>query len=370
MTNKTPCIYFYLPEDYWQINDDVLGVLNRYLNGDMAFSDLWEWHVKTHPSLKSDGLFAWIIQPYLFMKKRGLLCELTPKIPSQGIVIMSRKFVKDDLKPGSDRVFVIAKSDSKVLKYAQLHVVENIHEDLVQRPSSLWKSCFIPHFPQPGLMPRSYEYGDRFQNIAYFGLDRNLAPELCTPQWVDRLTSLGFNWRIVERDSWHDYRNIDAIVAVRSFDKFTYTVKPASKLYNAWHAGVPAILGAESSFQSERRSNLDYLEVKSADQIIDALILLKDDKDLRQKIIENGKKRSQNIQQHQVADYWERFFKQDVYPYYHNWISSSKFKQGLFILARNYEVKLKKPISSKFLRFRGQIKQSLVSLFPFLNYSK
>jgi hypothetical protein len=39
----------------------------------------------------------------------------------------------------------------------------------------------------------------------------------------------------------------------------------AIKLYNCWHAGVPAVLGAESAFRANRRSDLDYLEVQSLD---------------------------------------------------------------------------------------------------------
>ena len=43
--------------------------------------------------------------------------------------------------------------------------------------------------------------------------------------------------------------------------------KPFTKLVNAWRAGVPAILGPESAFQSLHRENTDYFDVRSLDEI-------------------------------------------------------------------------------------------------------
>lgn len=366
MNNQPPTIFFYLPEVYWQVNDDLLLVLNHYLDGSMTFAELWEWHVMTHPSLKSDGLFAWIVQPYLYLKIRGLSCELTSQIPTQGIAILPRKFVDNDLKPGAGCVFVLVKSDCTTLKYAQIHLVENPNEGLMhQNPSKNWKSFFIPHFPQPGLRPRDSKWGDRFQNIAYFGLDTNLAPQLRTPEWGEHLASLGFNWQIIERAHWHDYTNVDAVVAVRSFDSCTYNWKPASKLYNAWHGGVPAILGAESSFRSERRNPLDYIEVTSSEQIIDSLISLREDKRLRQEMIDNGRNRAEDTKPDRIADQWEKFLEQEAIPYYHRWLSLSKFHQNLFILIRSYDVGYKNLLRSRFLRVRGQSQKILKSIFSF-----
>jgi hypothetical protein len=357
MSYQIPCTYFYLPEAYWQIEDDLMSVLDCYLKGGMNLSDLWEWHTRTHPSLKSDGLFAWIVQPYLYLKGRGFFCELTSEIPSQGIVILPRKFVEDDLKPSSGCLFIMAKSDCKVLKYAHIHIVENIYEDLIQRPSNLWKSYFVPHFPQPGLMPRDPQHGDRFENVIYAGLESNLDPQLRTAKWKERLAKLDFNWQVLDRSHWHKYTDADVIVAVRSFDKCTYNWKPASKLYNAWCAGVPAILGPESSFQSERKSELDYIEVKSASEIIEALLLLRDNKELRQRIINNGKERSITRHPNVVANHWANLITKYAYPYYDEWTSSSKFHHGFFILARDYDTALRKQVLPKCRRFRGQIKQ-------------
>ncbi|MEM6503367.1 MAG: hypothetical protein AAF685_16220 [Cyanobacteria bacterium P01_C01_bin.89] len=356
MNSQAPQTYFYLPKVYWEIKEDLVAVLERYSAGEWSFSELWEWHVQSHESLKSDGLFAWIVQPYLYLRSRGVPCELTAEIPSEGIIICAGKFVDRDIKPGKDRVLVVAKGDGPVVRYAQIHLVGNVHEAILQRSSRTWRNKFISHFPHPGLMPRDPVHGDRFQNIAYMGLDTNLAPELRTPEWREKLEKLGFRWKIVSRDRWHDYTDVDAIVAVRSFDSCTYNWKPASKLFNAWLAGTPAILGAESSFQSERKSALDYIEAKSSKEIIDALLTLRGDQTLRQKMVKNGARRSKHIQPEAVVDQWEAFLKKEVYSYYERWTSTSQLKRDLFMRKRDLDLDIRKPIRDKAEEFKGQLK--------------
>jgi hypothetical protein len=73
----------------------------------------------------------------------------------------------------------------------------------------------------------------------------------------------GLAWRLVPRQHWHDYSDVDVVVAVRSFDHND----PPSKFHNAWHAGVPAVL-RESAYQANRKRDLDYLEVSSADDVM------------------------------------------------------------------------------------------------------
>src|SRR5262245_14056313 len=87
------------------------------------------------------------------------------------------------------------------------------------------------------------------------------------------INKLGMNWKMMPRERWHDYSNIDAIVAVRPLVNHQHVAdssdrKPASKLCKAWLAGVPAILSPEVTFQDIRRSELDYLEARNVPEIM------------------------------------------------------------------------------------------------------
>jgi hypothetical protein len=358
----TPTIYFYFPEDY-RLEDQTLDLMiDRYLQRSIDMKELWEWHVASHPSLRSDGLFAWIIQPYVHLKSRGFPCELVTSLPSSGIVLLPRKYVPDDLKPGKDLLFVMIKGDGNAHQYSQIHLIENSAEAFA-RDSRLWKSHFMPHFPQPGLQPRDPQRGDRFENIAYSGLETNLAAELRSPEWKAQLQSLGFNWMIVDRDRWHDYRNIDAVVAVRSFQEQGFTWKPASKLLTAWHAGVPAILGRESAFQAERKSELDYIEVSSPTEIINALQRLREDLVYRQKMIENGKLRAPQTHVDQITAQWQSFLTDVAIPAHEQWSKASKVEQEFFMWQRDVAINTK-PIRARVSRLEWRVKKVVKSLLP------
>jgi hypothetical protein len=355
---QPPTIYFYLPEVYWLADERCPDILEQYCNQEID-GDLWKWHVATHSSLKSDGLFAWVIQPYLHLRAIGFPCQIVSTLPKSGIVIVPRKFVPEHLRPGKNLLIVMIKADCKLHKYAQIHIIENPNEEM-RRSSDLWKSHFIPHFPQPGLLPRNSNE-NRFENISYFGLEANLAPELCALDWENRLKAMDFNWSIVGRDRWHDYTQTDAMVAVRSFQTQGYNWKPASKLFNAWHAGIPAILGRESAYQAERKSKLDYIEVSTPEEIIAALQKLRDEPKLRQAMIENGRLRAERTQPEKIALQWRQFLTHIAVPAYHCWRNSSDVSQQSFALIR-YLAAESRELRSQTRKMQGQVRSLVKSM--------
>ncbi len=189
------------------------------------------------------------------------------------------------------------------------------------------------------MIKRDPNRGSKFENIAYFGVNVSLAPQLLEPSWSARLESIGLNWQIVSEERWHDYSNVDAVVAVRSFDeKQEYKHKPASKLYNAWLAGVPAILGADSAFRAEYQTDLDYIEVKSIDEIIAALQRLRDDNQLYQAMVRNGQARGEKISSQTVTEKWKQFFTDTAIPAYYQWCKLSSLQQKLWLARQNLVV--------------------------------
>ena len=62
---------------------------------------------------------------------------------------------------------------------------------------------------------------------------------------------------------------------MRDLTESDYFAKPASKLVNAWHAGVPALLGPEPAYQA-LRMQFDYIEIRSPEDAIREVIRLKE----------------------------------------------------------------------------------------------
>ena len=313
--DNLPPIYFYLPDADWR--DDFPTIPDVY----------WEEFGR--------GIYCWTLQTYLYLKADGFPCELVKRIPDEGIVIAHRDSFSYELRPTKKVLMVCIKPDRNHHPYAQLHVVQN-----PQDAKNLKNSYFIPLWRQPGLIPRDSTRGDCFKNIAYFGITYNLASELKASSWSKELEDLGLNWQIVPKNHWHDYSNIDAIVAVRNFQRPDNTQKPATKLYNSWHAGVPAILGRESAFQSQRKSELDYFEVGSVGEAISVLKRLKDNPELCKQVRENAKNRLQETDSQNIVKQWRSFLTDVAKLEYQHWCSASKLLKTLYFQSCYWSIKL------------------------------
>lgn len=315
MARATPPIYFYLSQLCW-VPVNIQAALS---NAEIPIN------------IFSYGPCCWTLQTYLHLKAAGFPCQFVRKLPKQGIVLAHRDCLPNRLKPGRELLLVCLQADRKQAHpYAQLHIVQNL-----EQTKRIENSHFIHHWIQPGLIPRNLARGNRFENIAFFGTPENLAPELSTPTWQEQIAALGLNWQVVHRDRWHDYSQVDAILAVRDFTGKTYPTKPATKLQNAWHTGVPAILGNESAFRAERKSELDYLEVNSVEDLLTALRRLRDDQVLRQAIVNNGWQRAQETQTEQLVNDWCQLLTQIVVPAYEQWCSISESAQFAFLAQRS-----------------------------------
>ncbi|MCM8781782.1 MAG: hypothetical protein NC828_01860 [Candidatus Omnitrophica bacterium] len=325
MKNRLPPIYFYLSGDYWQ----------RQMPE--TIHDYWRWldtiDFSSYPLFYS--VYDLVLQTYLYLKTIGFPCELVKEMPAEGIIIGHRYCFPDNLYPRPKTLVICILADKRtphdrgLHPYAQIHVVQNPYEEKI-----ICSSVYIPIWPQPNLIPRDINRGNKFENIAYMGQRGELAAELQDPAWSKKIRFLGLNWYILgEKIKWNDYSYIDAVVAVRSFtNKHKYSWKPASKLVNAWRAGVPAILGVESAYQAERRSELDYIEVKSTDEIIAALTQLRGDKVLYRAMIENGRSRSQEFNIDKILERWKFFLTEVASAAYEGWCAKTFWDRKMFIL--------------------------------------
>jgi hypothetical protein len=261
-------------------------------------------------------------------------------MPEKGIVIADRDTLGNKYPYLGEVMLICAKSDKEFHPSAHLHVVHN-PIDCQNKRNSLWNPYHIPHWPQPGLIPRSRDRASLVENIAYLGTRSNLAKEFNTDKWKQALTDLGCNWLpIFSPSSWNDYSNIDVVVAVRSFEDGSYLNKPASKLINCWQASVPAILGgSESAFASIRKSELDFLSVSSIDEAINMVSKLKKNPKLYMLMIENGQKRFQDFNESKVTYNWIEFFEKSAFPEYSRWLKLSEFHRLRLFTMRYFKLK-------------------------------
>ena len=135
MSNKLPPIYFYIPQSDWP-KDEMPESADTY----------WEGFAR--------GIYCWVLQTYLRLKADDFPCELIGTMPTEGIVFTHRDSLPDKLKkPGSKLLIVCLQAERQPHPYAQLQVVQNPQQLHIQS-KCFWQSYFIPHWRQPGLIPR------------------------------------------------------------------------------------------------------------------------------------------------------------------------------------------------------------------------
>jgi hypothetical protein len=272
------------------------------------------------------GVYAWTVQTFQRLRDAGMNVELSDQLPSEGIMVAHRKSIPRNFVPPAGVLFVCLRADATWHPYAHLHIVIN---RLALNP--WYPAVYMPHWPQPGLIPRDPARGDRWENAAFFGDDACIAAEMRGGEWESILRELKLNWNHVPPDKWHDFSEVDVVVAIRDFiGKHRYANKPPTKLFNAWHAGVPAILGRESAYELERQGPLDYLEARTVPDLVAALRRLRDEPDLRRDMIANGRERAKESTPTVITAQWTNFFKTVAEPTYEKWRKAGTWQRCLF----------------------------------------
>ncbi len=259
------------------------------------------------------GERVWILQTYLHLKAAGRPVELRAEPPDGGIVVFH---AKHDKALGLRRlwmrrsILVGVRADNREPLIADAEVLQNrwFADERVR--------YHIPHWPQPGLIPRDPSRGERIRRAAFKGHSVNVHPALEDPSWEAFLAGRGMVWEYdageCDRRSrdrralcWHDYSAVDLIVALRPDSPVFHRSKPASKLVNAWAAGVPAILGPEVAFRDLRRSELDYIECSTVEEARAAVLKLLEEPGLYRAMVENGRARAAEFTRDAVRRRWE-----------------------------------------------------------------
>ena len=265
-------IYFYIPEHHLPSKERrsewMSGIIPPLLEGG-----------------KSASVQAWVFQTWAELGN-SVDTALVTELPSSGAIITLSNLLPKGFRASSDQFVAAVVADFLPHPGAQLQIVQN-----AEHAQRLPGSVFMPHWPQPNLIARDPSRGDRFEKAAFFGDSSNLLPELADPRFAARLQNeAGIRLEIRGAEQWHDYSDVDLVLAIRDFSRARHLHKPATKLYNAWLACVPLIGGGDSAYAAEARAGSDYLSAHSAEECIRLVKQLRDHPTLRHSIVKSGQK--------------------------------------------------------------------------------
>jgi hypothetical protein len=260
------------------------------------------------------GEMAWIAQTFLRLARAGHPVRLSDACPREGLVVFhtkQRRALRRSLPDPRGVILAAVRADNSESLIADFEVLQN------GTLADGRRRLAMPHWPQPGLVPRAGARGTMVRNAAYKGFSRNLHPDLRSSDWLDVLQREGLSWRVDDAEfreegtdasdlAWNDFSTVDVLVAVRPPDRRGHTSKPPTKLVNAWLAGVPAVLGREVAYRELRRSPLDYLEVSSLAEAIEAVRRLVHDPELYRAMVANGRERAEEWSVKRITEAWAR----------------------------------------------------------------
>jgi hypothetical protein len=282
---------------------------------------------------KAAAAQCWIYQTWALLREAGIDTALLTDMPREGIVLALSATLHASLRldhhlPNLFLVDIVA--DALPHPAAHFHLLQNrAHAHRLPR------SYFMPHWPQHRLIPRDPNRHLRFERLSFFGDPQNLATLFSTPSWQQRLKQeLSLTWEIRLADRWHDYADVDAVVAIRNFSSAAQLHKPATKLYNAWLAGVPFIGGNDSAYRADGRPGVDYLLARSPEELIEHLHHLKEDPIFRSRLITNGLKAGRVFHQAATLERWKILIKEELPALALQWKKESCLKRRCSLIAQ------------------------------------
>ena len=251
-----------------------------------------------------NGFDCWVLRTYYELRVAGRPVTIGPTVaPGRVNIVGVRDFGRRDAR--ADAFFAIPRLDAHDPKLADFV----IHQNGLRGRGPTWD--WVPHWAQPGMEPRDPARQARVERLVFKGAEINLDADFKLGDFREALASVGVTLDIdVVRDgdrdnNWGDYRGADAVLAARNLTEYDARQKPASKLINAWRGEVPALLGPEPAYQEQRRSELDYLEVRGPRDVIAAIKRLQEQPGLFAAMVENGRDRRVSFDDEHLRARWE-----------------------------------------------------------------
>ena len=315
-------VYFYCPSeeivgsvpertaDYWSwINEVIPNCPARTASGQVC-----DWH----------GPYSWTIQTWMHLREHGYACRLVSTIPDEGIIVSHSDFWDSGFTPSAGQYLVEMKPD-------RVQSLQQSHFTIVQSPCDPFYRDLganggnvrvVDYWPQPNIVRRDHGRGHVVRRAFFSGNHPSFSPSVKDVR--AKLRKVGIEFEMRPRRLWHDYADADLAIAVRQGVPFSYkgamdtylSMKPASKLINAWLAEVPAILSPEPSFLALRDSELDFLPASNLEEIVAAATRLKEDRYLYFAMIENGRRRGVNFTAKAIVGQWVDLFEKHIIPAY------------------------------------------------------
>ena len=280
-----------------------------------------DWHDLEHldeeaiarqPQRFVGGRNSWVAQTYLRTREqfraRGWAVHIADRFEPGAITVVHRDDMNEFRAEAHGSFLVVVRADRAPVAACDLAIVQN-------QVAPAAHERFLPLWPQPGLQARDARRGARILRIAYQGRNCTAPPWFQDEAMHRALARRGATFE-VRTSGWDDYRAIDLVIAAREDASSILALKPATKIYNAWLAHVPVLATPEPAYNEVRRTALDFIEIRSGEDVLDAVDLLRANPRLYEAMVANGIARGGEYNVESTRRRWIALFDDEVVPRY------------------------------------------------------
>ncbi|GEO03935.1 hypothetical protein AAE02nite_15990 [Adhaeribacter aerolatus] len=289
---------------------------------DAALAEYLRLDTETAVKIYTRGDLNWCLQTYHILSKHSSLAVQCSNKMLPGFINIIHSDQLLQQKGQASKFIVCVRADYPGRRWAHYHLVQNKNQ---LGPNT----SFIPHWVQPGLIKRDANR-TAVSRVAYAGeaFNGNLAGTVDT--WKQLLAPHNIQFVTLSGGSWHDLSSIDILLGIRSFDEQPHNTKPPTKLFGAWHANIPFIGGHDSAFKQVGVPGEDYLLVTTPDEAIAAILKLRDDQALYNKLVQNGRRKATLYTEETIAQAWVDVLTGPVLQRYRAWLAKPFLEQARF----------------------------------------
>ena len=296
-------VHFYLPERY------------------LPDSDRQEaWRSGKITRLEEGGKIAcaqcWIFQTWLALERSGFPAHLTHSMPSDGVLVTLTSCVESDFRASGSRFLCRHRGGLSCppSRATARRPKCGAREAIVERRFHSALAASQPDSARSGALRTG------LKTSVSLAIVRILRAELADERWQRKLKDeLGVNFIVCGADRWHDYREADCVAAVRGFGRSAYLHKPATKLYNAWLAGVPFIGGMDSAYAEDGEPGRNFLRAATPDELFEHIRRLKEEPALRDRLVAAGRIAGRNFTSEAILGRWRHFLGDTVQRLAERW---------------------------------------------------
>lgn len=289
------------------------------------------------------GLDCWILKTYLILKENKTKWNIAigDSIPEVGIILFHKGFFPKNIIPSKNQLFVCIQADYGRYKYAQCHVLQNPaglnnfkfskKSYFEQKLFPFVKNNFVSHWNQDNIISRDKSRGLLFENVCFYGVPQNFPKEIMNQDFKDQLSNEGIVLNIItDSAKWNDYSQADCVLAIRDFGNKAHFNKPFSKIINGYLAGVPVIVGNESSaLYLKNKVKLDIPIVKTKEECLKVIKEIKKEYQKKLDEVQQDNEKLKFFKDTSILLEWERLI-QDLQQKFIVWQKSNIVTKKLF----------------------------------------